>query len=239
MGWKNKANKAHVQTLVIARERKAILEKNKHTLLRDRHNQHHHDQDHTLDPTFIADSLEPELPPDNIQSEDADENIETEDSPEQVLENPGHIHNGLSDPDKSPDDADIVNDSDLRQFTSALQEAQHCAVQLESELAKTKCRMLKMYRGDSKQTLHCHNVAHKALSLQGFHDLFTFMALKEKNISQQRDPGDGGLTTCLSPGRTEPEDELGGHNGDGTKPSPVNCAQYGGGHRCWGRMHNC
>jgi hypothetical protein len=86
MGRKNKANKACVQTLVIARERKAILEKNKHMLLKDRRNWHHRDQDRTLDPTFVADSLEPELPPDNIQSEDADENIETEDSPEQVLE---------------------------------------------------------------------------------------------------------------------------------------------------------
>jgi hypothetical protein len=114
MGRKNKANKACMQTLVIARERKAILEKNKHTLLRDQCNWHHCDRDHTLDPTFVTDSVEPELPPDNIQSEDADENIETEDSPEQVLENPSHIHDGLSDPDKSPDDADIVDDSDLR-----------------------------------------------------------------------------------------------------------------------------
>jgi hypothetical protein len=145
MGRKNKANKACVQTLAIARERKAILEKNKHTLLRDQRNRHHRDRDCTLDPTFVTDSLEPELPPDNIQSEDADENIETEDSPEQVLENPGHIHNGLSDPDESPDDADIVDDSDLRQFVSALQEAQRRAVQLESELTKTKHRTPKMY----------------------------------------------------------------------------------------------
>ncbi|KAN0136802.1 hypothetical protein V8E53_005243 [Lactarius tabidus] len=195
MGQKNKANKVHAQTLAIARERKAILEKNKY-------------------PTFVTDSLEPELPPDNIQSEDADENIETEDSPEQVLENPGHIHNGLSDPDKSPDDADIVNDSDLRRFASALQEAQCRAVQLES---------------NSKQTLHCCDVACKALALRGFHDPFTFMALKEKNIGQQRDPGVGGLTICSSPGRTEPEDELGGHNGNGTMPGPVDHAQYGGG----------
>jgi hypothetical protein len=205
------------------------LEKNKHTLLRDQCNRHHRDQDRTLDPTFVADSLEPELPPDNIQSEDADENIETEDSPEQVLENPGHIHDGLSDPDESPDDADIVDDSDLRQFASALQEAQRRAVQLESELAKTKRRTPKTYRGDSKRTLHRRDVARKALASRGFHDPFTFMALKEKNISQQRDPGDGGLTICSLPGRTEPEDELGGHDGDGTTPGPVDCAQYGGG----------
>jgi hypothetical protein len=145
MGRKNKANKAHAQTLAIAQERKAILEKNKRTLLRDRRNRHHRDRDRTLDPTFVADSLEPELPPDNIQSEDADENIETEDSPEQVLENPGHIHDGLSDPDESPDDADIVDDSNLRRFASALQEAQCRAVQLESELAKTKRRTPKTY----------------------------------------------------------------------------------------------
>jgi hypothetical protein len=55
------------------------------------------------------------------------------------------------------------------------------------------------------------------------------MALKEKNVSQQRDPGDGRLTTCSSPGRNEPEDELGGHNCNGTTPGPVDRAQYGGG----------
>ncbi|KAN0129548.1 hypothetical protein V8E53_012636, partial [Lactarius tabidus] len=55
------------------------------------------------------------------------------------------------------------------------------------------------------------------------------MALKEKNVSQQRDPGDGRLTICSLPGRTEPEDELGGHDGDGTTPGPVDRAQYGGG----------
>jgi hypothetical protein len=55
------------------------------------------------------------------------------------------------------------------------------------------------------------------------------MALKEKNIGQQRDPGVGRLTICSLPGRTEPEDELGGHNGNGTMPGPVDRAQYGGG----------
>jgi hypothetical protein len=85
-------------------------------------------------------------------------NIENEDLLEQVLKDlspghldtdstnrPGHISNGLSNPDDSPDDAEIIDDSDFQQFTLALQEAQHRAVQLESEIAKTKRRTPKMY----------------------------------------------------------------------------------------------
>jgi hypothetical protein len=106
----------------------------------------------------------------------------------------------------------------------------YSAVQLESEIAKTKCRMPKTYQGDSKQTLHCCEVACKALALQGYHDVFTFMALKEKEISQQPegDLGDSGCTDRTLPGRIEPEEELGGHQGDGTPPDPVHRAQYGG-----------
>jgi hypothetical protein len=73
-------------------------------------------------------------------------------------------------------------------------------------------------------------VAHKALASQGYHDIFTFTALKEKEISQQPegDLGDNGHTDHLSPGRIEPKEELGGHQGDGTPPDPVHQAQYGG-----------
>jgi hypothetical protein len=144
---------------------------------------------------------------------------------------PGHIHDGLSDPNKSPDDANILDNSDLGQFASALQEAQCHAVQLESEIAKTKCRAPKTYQGDSKRTLHRREVACRVLASQGYHDVFTFMALKEKEISQQPegDLGDSGCTNHLLPGRIEPEEELGGHHGNGTPPGPVHRAQCGGG----------
>ena len=52
-------------------------------------------------------------------------------------------------------------------------------------MAKTKHITLKMYHGNSKQTLHHHEVACKALTSQGFHDVFTFMVFKGKPISQQ------------------------------------------------------
>jgi hypothetical protein len=82
----------------------------------------------TLGPTFITESFETE----NVQSEGADVNTDNEDSLEQVLEGlspghldtdstiPGHIHNGLSNPDESPDDTNIIDDSNLGQFTLAL-----------------------------------------------------------------------------------------------------------------------
>ena len=98
--------------------------------------------------------------PEHVQSEELAEN---EDSLEQVLEDLspgyldtdnanylGHILDGLSDPDESPNDAEIVDDSNLRQFASALQEAQRHAVKLESEMAKTKHRTPKTYHGNSK-----------------------------------------------------------------------------------------
>ena len=46
-----------------------------------------------------------------------------------------------------------------------------------------------MYLGKSKKTLLRHDKARKALASQGFHDVFTFMALKERAASSRR----GGL----------------------------------------------
>jgi hypothetical protein len=57
----------------------------------------------------------------------------------------GHIHNGLSNPNKLPDDPNIIDNSDLGQFTFTLQGVQHHAAQLESEITKTKCRKPKTY----------------------------------------------------------------------------------------------
>ena len=104
-------------------------------------------------------------------------------------------------------------------------------------MAKTKRRTPKTYQGNSKRTLHRREVARKVLASQGFHDVFTFMALKEKKISEQgpSNPGDGGLTNrspaSSLPGSIEPEEEGDrGHHDDGTLPSPVdrNRVRYGG-----------
>ena len=61
------------------------------------------------------------------------------------------LPDGLSDPDESPDEAEIVDDSDLQRFAMALREAQLRAVQLESEEAAKKRKTLKTYLGKSKK----------------------------------------------------------------------------------------
>jgi hypothetical protein len=92
------------------------------------------------------------------------------------------ISNGLTDSDKLPDDAD--------------------------EGVKTKQKTPKMYLGSSMKTLQCHEKACKELASWGYHDVFSFMALKEKeNVSWRGDPGDGGCTDCSLPGGDDIDEE--------------------------------
>ena len=136
--------------------------------------------------------------PDMIESDSGPENMQiyeheqmdtnADGSPEQVFKcsGPGALNAGtpipdsLSDPDELPDDADIMDDSNLQQFATALQEAQLCAVQLESEEAAKKRKTLKTYLGKLKKNQLHHDKACKVLASQGFHDVFTFMALKQR-----------------------------------------------------------
>jgi hypothetical protein len=48
------------------------------------------------------------------------------------------VPDGLSNPNKLPDEVKIIDDSDLRRFTSVLQDAQRRAVQVGNEEAKKK-----------------------------------------------------------------------------------------------------
>jgi hypothetical protein len=128
----------------------------------------------------------------NTHNEDilpgAGQEVEALEGPSLGLDVGTVIPDGLSDPDESSDDTDhIVDVSDLQRFASALQEAQHRAVQLESEKAKQKRKTPKTYQGNSKKTLYCREKARKALAAKGFHDVFSFMALKKK--SEEKDGG--------------------------------------------------
>jgi hypothetical protein len=73
-----------------------------------------------------------------VVNEDLPEILNLEGPNPLVLDAGSGIFDGLSDPDKSLDDAEIVDASDLQQFASALQEAQRRAVEVEREIAKGK-----------------------------------------------------------------------------------------------------
>ena len=102
--------------------------------------------------------------------------------------NPGHsdaeigVEDGLSDsnPNELPENEEFVHISDLQRFAFALQEAQRRAIRLENEKVKAKRKSLKMYLGNSEKTIAQHEKAHQVLVLQGFHNIFSFISLKER-----------------------------------------------------------
>ena len=79
------------------------------------------------------------------------------------------IDDGLSDPDKSPNENKIVNTSELGRFSFMLQEAQHHMIKLENEKAKAKRKTPKTYLGNSKATIAHHKKACQVLVSQRFH----------------------------------------------------------------------
>ena len=64
-----------------------------------------------------------------------------------------------------------------------LQEAQHCAIQLEREKGKEK---KKTYQGNARMTCYRCEKARKELASQGFLDLASFMALKRGRADRAR-----------------------------------------------------
>ena len=91
------------------------------------------------------------------------------------------IPDGLSNPDESSDEVEITDDSKLQWFASALQDAQQWAIQLEKELAKQKKKTPKTYLRNLVKTLAHHKKACQVLASQGFHNVFSFMAMKERD----------------------------------------------------------
>ena len=77
-------------------------------------------------------------------------------------------------------DDEVVETSDLVRFASALQEAQRYAIHLEIENVKTKRKMLKNYLSHLKATIAHPKKVCQLLAARGFHDVFSFIALKER-----------------------------------------------------------
>ena len=70
--------------------------------------------------------------------------------------------------------------TDLQRFTFALQEAQCRAICLENEKAKAKRKTPKTYLRNLKKTIARHKKARQVLASQGFHNIFSFISLKER-----------------------------------------------------------
>ena len=124
-------------------------------------------------------SLVRDIPgPDSNQHDEL--GIVREDTPEILGPSLGaRVDNGLSDLDESSNE-EVIEISELQQFSWALQEAQQQAILLENEKAKAKQKTPKTYLGNSKATIARHEKARQALVSHGFHDVFSFLASKEK-----------------------------------------------------------
>ena len=112
--------------------------------------------------------------------EDLPEGLSLEGPGLEVLDARSTVEDGLSDRDDLSDDDEVVEISELERFASALQEAQRWAVRLEIEKAKWKRKTPKTYLGNSKATIARREKNRQALVSRGFHDVFTFLALKER-----------------------------------------------------------
>ncbi|KAI9444313.1 hypothetical protein H4582DRAFT_2071878 [Lactarius indigo] len=97
---------------------------------------------------------------------------------------PNDLSNG------SDESNDLVEQAALQWFTSVLQEAQGLTVQLESDMAHQKCKTPKMYQGNSRTMLYHCEMARKGLASQGFLDIRSFMALKEKEREEHEGSSD-------------------------------------------------
>ena len=137
------------------------------------------------------------LGPDSDQRDEL--GIVREDTPEILGPSLGAcVDDGLSDLDKLSDE-EVVEISKLQQFSWALQEAQRRAILLENEKAKAKRKTPKTYLGNSKATIARHEKACQALVSHGFHNVFSFLALKEKEkLARRRDLEGGELADCPS-----------------------------------------
>ena len=124
-------------------------------------------------------SLVRDIPgPDSNQHDEL--GIVREDTPEILGPSLGaRVDNGLSDLDESSNE-EVIEISELQQFSWALQEAQQQAILLENEKAKAKQKTPKTYLGNSNATIARREKARQALVSHGFHDVFSFLASKEK-----------------------------------------------------------
>ena len=78
------------------------------------------------------------------------------------------------------DGPDLVEQTALQQFASALQDAQRLAVELERDQASQKRKTPKTYQGDSRTTRYRRGKAREALAAKGFLDIRSFLELKQR-----------------------------------------------------------
>ena len=143
-------------------------------------------------------SLVRDIPgPDSDQCDEL--GIVREDTPEILGPSLGAcVDDGLSDLDELSDE-EVIKISKLQQFSWALQEAQRRAILLENEKVKVKQKTLKTYLSNSKATIARHKKACQALVSRGFYNVFSFLALKEKEkLARGRDLEGGELADCPS-----------------------------------------
>ncbi|KAH9020180.1 hypothetical protein EDB85DRAFT_2153227 [Lactarius pseudohatsudake] len=138
----------------------------------------------------------------------------------------GADHNDLS--DGSDESDDLVEQTALQRFASALQEAQKLAVQLERDKAQQKRKTPKTYRGNSRMTLYHREKARKVLASEGFLDIRSFMELKEREREERERLSNTSATAdrTMSGGPMEENED---NNEIVVLPGPVDCARYRGG----------
>ncbi|KAH9012941.1 hypothetical protein EDB85DRAFT_1900022 [Lactarius pseudohatsudake] len=113
--------------------------------------------------------------------------IEVENSP--VSSDPLPLEDagdGVDPDDLSDGSDDLVEQTALQRFASALQEAQKVAIQLERDQAHQRRKTSKTYRGNSRTTLFRREKARKVLASEGFLDIRSFMVLKEKEREERK-----------------------------------------------------
>ncbi|KAH9015545.1 hypothetical protein EDB85DRAFT_1898663 [Lactarius pseudohatsudake] len=199
MGRKTRGNRARLQTLAIARQKKAMLVNNSDgTLGRYRCNQCNHNRLAGGGPSSNLTEDNYIIPENPSQSNERNEDMSTGHDSDLDLPPGITVPDGLSDSNNSSDDGDVVELSDLQRFASALQEARRRAIQLEKEKANGKRKTPKTYRGNSKKTLDRRKKDRKALASHGFLDIASFMALKKKEneLESWGDIEDDELADC-------------------------------------------
>ncbi|KAH9014045.1 hypothetical protein EDB85DRAFT_2157659 [Lactarius pseudohatsudake] len=157
--------------------------------------------------------------------------IEVENSP--VSSDPLPLEDagdGVDPDDLSDGSDDLVEQTALQRFASALQEAQKVAIQLERDQAHQRRKTSKTYRGNSRTTFFRREKARKVLASEGFLDIRSFMVLKEKEREERKRSSDTPVITdrMTSGGSVVNEEDEGDDSDIVVLPGPADRARYRG-----------
>ena len=186
MAQKTQAQKAHAQSLAMARQKLNKSRAGKFIIAsRNVLNSHFIDANPNSEVSLVSSGNEGDDSSRVNLSEPMETGMDDRGSPEIVAlaledwslgRDPTTDHNDQS--DQASDGPNLAEQKSLQQFVAALQEAQRIAVQLEGDQTRT-CKTPKTYWGNSRMTLYCREKSQKALALKGFLDIRTFLALKQ------------------------------------------------------------